>query len=185
MTREQWLSDGIDLLRPWFASHGYDVPDTVRVSVGWARGSRKAIGQCWKRSSAKDGVSQVFISPALATGIAALDTLAHELVHAAIDPHSGHAGKFVTAMHALGLTGKPTQAGAGPALMPLLLDVAAKLGDYPHAALDPNDGIKKQSTRLLKVECLACSYIARVTQKWLDTGSPLCPCNSEPMTEGV
>lgn len=183
-TREQWLSDGVDLLRPWFSSHGYDVPDKLRVSVGWPRGSRKAIGQCWHAVAAKDNVPQVFISPALGTGLAALDTLAHELVHAAIDPHSGHAGKFVTASKAVGLTnGKPTCAGAGPALLELLKDVAGKLGEYPHAALNPNDGAKKQSTRLLKVECDSCGYTARVTRKWLDTGEPLCPCNSEPMRE--
>jgi hypothetical protein len=33
----------------------------------------------------------------------------------------------------------------------------------------------KQTTRLLKVECGDCGYTARVTQKWLDIGSPHCP----------
>jgi hypothetical protein len=40
-------------------------------------------------------------------------------------------------------------------------------------------------SRLKKVSCGDCGYIARVTGKWIEkSGPPLCPCNSEPMTEG-
>jgi hypothetical protein len=40
-------------------------------------------------------------------------------------------------------------------------------------------------SRLKKVSCGDCGYIARVTKTWLEKfGPPLCPCNSEPMTEG-
>ncbi|HCF6730452.1 TPA: hypothetical protein NII60_000284 [Pseudomonas aeruginosa] len=43
---------------------------------------------------------------------------------------------------------------------------------------------KKQSTRLKKVECSECGYVARVTQKWLDkSGPPHCPEHGE-MTVG-
>ena len=183
-TREAWLNAGVDALRAHFEHNGYPVPTVVRVSVGWPRAARKAIGQCWKRSAAKDGVSQLFISPALGSGIDALDTLAHELVHAAIDPFSGHNGKFITASRAVGLTnGKPTCAGAGLELRAQLEKIAAQLGEYPHAALLPIDEVK-QTTRLLKVACRDCGYTARVTRKWLDdSGAPLCPCNSKPMRE--
>jgi len=181
-TREQWLEAGVAALRPHFDTSGYAVPEHVRVSVGWPRASRKAIGQCWKRSAAVDGVSQIFISPVTSAGVEALDTLAHELVHAAIDPHSGHGGAFIKARNATGLTeGKPTCAGAGPELKALLTTIAAKLGEYPHAALNPNVE-KKQSTRLLKVKCSDCGYLCRVTSKWLETaGAPICPSCREPM----
>lgn len=34
----------------------------------------------------------------------------------------------------------------------------------------------KEASRLLKVCCASCGYIARTTRKWLDTlGAPLCP----------
>lgn len=183
-TREAWLTAGVDALRAHFDAAGFPVPLAVRVSVGWPRAARKAVGQCWKQSAAKDGVSQIFISPVTADGVAALDTLAHELVHAAIDPFSGHGGKFAKAAKAVGLTkGKPTSAGAGDDLLKTLQRIAKGLGEYPHAALTPHD-VVKQSTRLLKVACRECGYIARVTQKWLDeAGAPLCPCNSEPMRE--
>lgn len=183
-TREQWLIAGIDALREHFKDVGYVVPKKVRVSVGFPRGARKAIGQCWKQASAADGASHIFISPTLSTAFDVLDTLAHELVHAAIDPVTGHGAEFAKACKAVGLTqGKPTSAGAGPELGKLLKSIATKLGKYPHAALNPRD-VVKQTTRLLKVECGDCGYVVRVTRKWLDdAGAPLCPCNREPMEE--
>jgi len=185
VTREAWLASGVDALRAHFDTVGFPVPTVVRVSVGFPRGKRKAVGQCWKQSAAKDGVSQIFITPIEADAVEVLDTLAHELVHAAIDPHSGHNGKFITACKAIGLTkGKPTSAGAGDELRAVLVKIASKLGDYPHAALSPRDNEKPQTTRLLKVSCCECGYTARVTRKWLDeSGAPLCPCNSEAMRE--
>lgn len=181
-TREAWLNAGVDALRSHFADVGFPVPTVVRVSVGFPRAKRKAVGQCWKRSAAKDGVSQIFITPSEADAVEVLDTLAHELVHAAIDPFSGHNGKFVKACKAVGLTsGKPTSAAAGDELRSELVKMASSLGEYPHAALSPSDG-PKQTTRLLKVSCRECGYVARVTAKWLDdAGAPLCPCNSTPM----
>ncbi len=42
---------------------------------------------------------------------------------------------------------------------------------------------KGSGSRLRKVQCAACGYVARVTGKWLDSaGPPLCPCNQKPMT---
>lgn len=183
-TREAWLNAGVDALRTHFADVGFPVPTVVRVSVGFPRAARKAVGQCWKRSAAKDGVSQIFITPSEADAVEVLDTLAHELVHAAIDPVSGHGSKFVKACKAVGVTkGKPTMAGAGDELRAVLVLIAKTLGEYPHAALSPSD-TPKQTTRLLKVACRDCGYTARVTRKWLDeAGAPLCPCNSRPMKE--
>jgi len=176
MTREEWLENGVAELRPVFESAGYPLPQSVRVSVGWPRSKRKAIGQYWEKRAATDEVSQIFISPVLATGVEALDTLSHELVHAAIDPVGGHGAKFARAMRAVGLEGKPTHAGAGPALRTVLEAIAARLGAYPHAQLNPNAALPKQTTRLLKVVCEQCEYTARVTAKWLtEYGPPLCP----------
>ena len=43
---------------------------------------------------------------------------------------------------------------------------------------------KGSGSRSLKVSCRFCGYVARVSKKWLlHSGAPLCPCNSEPMTE--
>ena len=183
-TREAWLNAGVDALRSHFEAAGFPVPTVVRVSVGFPRGARKAVGQCWKQSAAKDKVSQVFVSPVQANGVDVLDTIAHELVHASLDCEGKHGAPFVKACKAVGLTsGKPTSAVAGPELRATLEAIVAKLGEYPHAALSPSD-TPKQTTRLLKVACRECGYTARVTRKWLDdSGAPLCPCNSKPMRE--
>lgn len=182
MTREQWLAAGIDAMRGHFQEQGYPIPEQVRVSVGFPRATRKAIGQCWKGSCAKDGVNQLFISPTHETGVASLDTLAHELVHAALDCKGGHGKRFQKACVAIGLTaGSPKAAGAGKELLARLNVIAKTLGEYPHSPLVPIDG-KKQTTRLLKVECADCGYVARVTAKWIEKlGAPLCPCNQEAM----
>ena len=74
---------------------------------------------------------------------------------------------------------------AGDELQAELKRIIETLGEYPHARLDPAlSGRKKQTTRLVKVQCLDCGYAARVTRQWLDkVGTPICPCNTEPMNE--
>ena len=185
MNREEWLIRAVEKMGPYFMERGYPL-STVRVSVGWPHRARKlTIGQCFVKRCASDEVSQIFISPVLADPIQALETLVHELLHAAMDCEGGHGAGFVKGMRALGLSGKPTATIAGPELREWLKALNAELGDYPHAALNPTIQTKKQTTRLLKVECGDCGYTARVTAKWLDSvGAPICPCNHEHMNEG-
>ena len=41
---------------------------------------------------------------------------------------------------------------------------------------------KGSGSRLKRVACGSCGYVARVSTKWLDhAGAPLCPCNQQPM----
>lgn len=189
-TREDWLLRAVELCRPLLAEHGAVVPDAVRVSVGWPRGSRKAIGQCWVPDVSADGTAELFISPELAAPERVLDVLAHELIHAAIGCEHGHKKPFTRVARAIGLDGKPTATVAGAAFsawaaMPLLT-----LGAYPHAAMSPStggtgSGPAKQGTRMLKLLCDAgCGYNVRTTAKWLMCGVPACACgegNLEPV----
>ncbi len=59
--------------------------------------------------------------------------------------------------------------------------IIEKLGEFPAGAL--NIATKqKQPTRLIKCECEACGYIARVTEKWINSvGTPVCPQDMEAM----
>ncbi|RLK22675.1 SprT-like family protein [Micromonospora sp. M71_S20] len=186
-TREEWLTEAVEALKPLFEGVGATVP-TVRVSVGWPGGKGKknsVIGQCWASWTAADKVSQVFISPVLDDAGQVLATLAHEVVHAVDDCKSGHKGDFAKIAKGIGLTGKMTATVAGDDLKVTLGEIAAFLGPYPHAKLSITDGgagEKPQKNRQLKVECAACGYTARTTRKWLDeVGAPLCPCNREEM----
>ncbi|MFG3715839.1 hypothetical protein [Micromonospora sp. NPDC047730] len=190
-TREAWLVGAVNALRPLFAEHTVTLP-TVRVSVGWPgvssrKGLTKVIGQCWASFTTADKTPQVFISPALADAGQVLETLVHELIHAWDDCKSGHKGDFAKLAKRVGLTGKMTATVAGDDLKAKLAEIAAQLGEYPHAKLSAGvrdgQGEKKQTTRMLKVECPDSGYTARTTRKWLDeVGAPICPCHKREMS---
>lgn len=180
MTREEWLMRAVERIGKLFVERDLPALPAVRVSVGWpgGRAKRAAIGQCWSTASARDGVSQIFISPVLEDAPTVLATLVHELVHAVDDCQSGHRGEFARLAKRAGLTGKMTATVAGDALAVELAGIGALLGEYPHAALTSTavTGTPKQTTRYLKCECPECGYTVRVTQKWLDVGMPACAC---------
>jgi hypothetical protein len=167
--REAWLQAGVALLASEvFGPLNYTVP-AVNVSCSWPGGgsARKRIGECWPTRLSAAKINEVFISPVIADGVAALDILAHELVHAVDDCKSGHKAAFVKIARAIGLDGKPTATFAGPALKAKLAAMVEKLGAYPHAALNLS-GRKKQTTRNIKVVCTVCEFTYRTSQKWLD-----------------
>lgn len=134
--REVWLNRATRALRPYFARAGYPIPAKLAVSVGFPH-DKRAIGQCWYPQGSESGeTTHIFIGPDHKTGADALDTLAHELVHAALGPGFGHGSKFRTACKRLGITkGKPTEAAAGPELRAMLERLAVHLGDFPHDPL--------------------------------------------------
>jgi hypothetical protein len=185
-TREKWLLEATQQLRPLFREQGANIPD-IYVSVGWPKGSRganHAIGQCWPKSA--DGTPAVFISPELPNAAHVLHVLVHELVHATVGCDAGHRGPFRKLALAVGLEGKMTSTHAGPDLAQRLHALGDTLGEYPHSALAPN-AIKKQTTRMVKLECMAwdaddtgeggCGMVIRTTRKWLETiGEPHCAC---------
>ena len=183
-TREEWLVAAVKHLSEHFRDTvGQDLP-SVRVSVGWPGGRRKGkgtvAGQCWASKAAADGVSQVFISPTLGDAATVLHILVHELVHALDDCASGHRGNFVRWGKAVGLVAPWTATTPGDPLREHLAAIADALGDYPHAALNPGlSGVKKQGTRMLKVECPCCGYTCRTTAKWIEAGLPSCPFGTE------
>jgi hypothetical protein len=185
MTREQWLLEMPHHLAPDFAAIGAPLAvELVRVSVGFpSRRSLSArnrvVGQCWAAAASTDGRHEIFVSPLVGDGLEAAAILAHELVHSAVGVAAGHKGPFRKAALALGLEGKMTATVAGPRLAQRLNALIARVGDYPHAAMNPKlSGMKKDGTRLLKAECPACGYVVRVTRKWADVGLPTCPCGA-------
>lgn len=176
MTREQWLIDASNALRPLFQLAGAPLPTELpQLSISLpSRGalSGKTVGQCFWQAAPM----HVFISPLHKTPFEVIDTLAHELVHV-VTPGAKHGGKFVKVCKALGLTsGKPTSAAAGPELTPKLEKIITELGALPHVALDPKITERKpQTTRMLKAWCEECQYTVRVSAKWLDVARPTCP----------
>lgn len=183
INREEWLQRAVkELRRKVFAPAGIEVPD-LAVSCGFPGGgsARKRIGECWATKASDGKLAQVFISPVLDAPVHVLATLAHELIHVCDDCENGHKAPFVRMMKLVGLAGKPTSTHAGEELVDTLKDIADKLGPYPHSAINLSDAnAKKQTTRMLKVQCPNDEYTVRTTRKWLDEmGTPSCPCGEK------
>lgn len=174
--REAWLQQAVQELRLLFKQRDVTVPKKIRVSVGFPYMSRTATGECWGRGASADKTHEVFISPVKAKAVEVLSTLSHELVHTVAGHKAGHKKPFVDCAKKVGLTkGSPKSAEAGPELKQELHRIAVKLGKFPHAPLTPVTKVK-QTTRLVKVMCPNCDYVARVTHIHLDEkGAPICP----------
>jgi hypothetical protein len=183
LNREDWLTKAVipltDLINE---STDLTLNRDVRVSCGWPGGKsvNKIIGQCWPTHLGK-GTAQLFISPLLVKPVQVLETLLHELIHAADDCEHGHRGPFVKACKAVGLEGKPTATVAGKELRARLAIIAEDLGAYPHNGINPKDKVKTQSTRMIKLECPECEYVLRTTRKWIEVALPVCENGHDPI----
>lgn len=184
-TREAWMQRAVELFRPMFTKVGGKLPARVHVSIGFPSNralsvKKQTIGQCWAPEASSDKTTHLFISPVHAGPVDVLDTLCHELVHAAVGLKEKHRGMFKRVAIELGLQGKMTATHAGPALKEQLTDMAKVLGMFPHAGLNPaKRPVPPQTTRMLKIACPDCGYICRTTQKWIEEGGlPTCSCGT-------
>jgi hypothetical protein len=185
-TREEWLHAFTDAARPMFKELGYELPKTLRLSVGFtSKGARsKRIGECWSNESSEDGVCEIFITPLLGDAARIADILTHELIHATVGVAAGHKKPFVDCMKAVGLAGKPTATVAGDGWWKWAQPILDDLGDLPHAKLaQPGGGASKQTTRMLKCECGSCGFTFRTTAKWLEAADGMVRC-PDPFCEG-
>jgi hypothetical protein len=190
--RETWLAGAAVLLQSdVFPAAGIDASSwearKYRVSCGFPigyRGSRSGkvvLGQAFDPSISADGTFEVFINPILDKPVDVLNVLVHELIHVAAGIQCGHRGEFARIARAVGLEGALTATVPGADLRGKLEVIAATLGQYPHAKIDPN-ARRKQSTRLLKLSCTECGWVARVSAlqgNRLSPSSP-CPCCTAP-----
>lgn len=189
-TRESWLNAAADVIRKNFADEfgqhfqtaGAMHLDNLLVSAGFPSkmGLTNRIGECWRAEASGDKTQHhIFINPRLEDPIEVVATLAHEMVHAADNGENGHKGPFTKMVRAMGLEGKPTATFAGEDFKAFVEKVLVEVGEYPHVKLVSVAAPKKQTTRMLKVEAKCCGYTVRTTQKWLEIGSPMCPCGNE------
>lgn len=187
-TREEWLLAATSLMRPLFEKQGYTVPE-VRVACGWpSRGGKsgKVLGEAWCKTAASDKIPQIFITPRLDKTCGPQDVMSvliHELCHATVGNENKHNKVFGKCARAVGLEGKLTATTACADLMQTFTKFMERLGEFPHARLNPMKApTKKQSTRLIKCECPATGYNCRVTRKWLEEfGAPLSPKTGKAM----
>jgi hypothetical protein len=174
--RETWLAAAAVLLQhEVFPAAGIDASAwenrRYRVGCGFPigyRGSKNAartgivLGQAFDPAVSADGTYEVFINPLIDNPEAVIGVLAHELVHVWVGIQCGHRGDFVRVAREIGLVGPAPCTVPGEALSATIREIAATLGAYPHASIDPSLR-KKQGTRLLKLECEECGWVARVS----------------------
>lgn len=182
-TREAWLDNAVHVLREGvFKRSHYKVPKKIYVSTSFAYGKKNAVGQYWPGKTSDDKKGHITICPRQ-DAYDAIDTLVHELCHACT-PGKGHGPDFRRCAIAVGLVGPMRTAGAGIHLEKELREILKNtLGAYPHSKLNINmKPVKPQTTRMIKMQCAECGYIARTTMKNIDESGPLiCPCNKERM----
>lgn len=186
-TREGWLSDALNLIRPRISGAGFTLPLTVKVTCGFpvgSRGGKKILGQCIAPAASAAGFTEMCVSPTISDPLTALGILVHEAGHACVGVEAGHGAPFKAFCAAVGLTGKATEAMPGESLAAWLRDeILPMLGNYPHAAVDPNNR-KKQGTRMIKLVCPETGYTVRTTKKWLAMGVPTSPAGCEMVVAG-
>ncbi len=177
-TREEWLVFVANELRPYYKAKGAEIPKSVRFAIGFTSTGYRSnrIGECWASKASGDRAIEILIKPTEHSPVRVAGILAHELIHAADDCKNGHKAPFKRMALALGFEGKMTQALPGAAMnKDVIAPILQRAGKLPHAALSAFKVAKKAGTRLLKAECETCSYVVRVTAKWLDeAGAPHC-----------
>lgn len=189
-SREAWLRAATDGLRPYFANFGLAIPAAIRFSIAFTSQGKKAkvAGEVWPASATEDGHCELIVRADFADPLDVLGILVHQLTHAALPPEAKHGKLFRDAALRIGLGGQMRNALPGAALRERLNELAETLGPLPHARLNFDrvtlsgiavaDRPRKQTTRMLKAECLArgCGYTVRVAARWLsDMGAPHCP----------
>jgi hypothetical protein len=172
INQQTWAERAYHLIRKEIVS---DAPREVIVTYGFPKGKRgsKHLGQCWNHP-VENQQAIIFIHPSQwTTPLEVLDTLTHEVCHAAT-PGAGHRGAFKQLALSIGLRGPMTAASAGPELLLRLDTLAKKLGEFPAAGFDPPT--KKQESRLRLWVC-RCPIKVRVAS---DDFRALClKCESE------
>jgi len=182
-TREEWLLNAARLIVPIIEGRAGVKFPPYRVSCsfpdkGGTKAKGRVVGQCWSASASADGHAEILISPVDADAGEVIETLAHELIHAAL-PKAGHGKPFSQAAKAIGFTKPWTSTPTTPEFWEWAKPIMESLPPYPHAKLNAVRAVaapKPQKNRQIKCECGQCGYVARTSRKWLElSGPPICP----------
>lgn len=183
--RQEWVEKALVRLRAHFKDCGYAVPENIRITIGWPKGGRKRIGECFFTENSSDQHFEIFISPVLGKGSEhanqyVMEVMAHEICHTIAGYEAAHKKPFKIIATAIGLEGKMTSTVPGTVMLKVIADFEASNGPYPAGALSRSMQ-KKKATYLVKCACPECDYIVYTTEKHLKKGDPICPVDGEGM----
>lgn len=132
--QENWLAEAVPRLKELIEAHseGIEVPNP-RVIVDIAEDAyhnpeRPVIGVC--RMLSPTPVIAIHVA-SHAEPLSILATLAHEMVHAALDPEEEHGERFAQLAEAIGLEGRPEATVPGPDFEAHVRDLIDTLGEFP------------------------------------------------------
>jgi len=187
--REQWFNAALPLLQDKvFGPNNLVIPDNVRIGVGTlssrsAAAKNAKLGVCFPSERSASNMIEIFLSPELEESSRVLDVICHELIHAIDGNENGHKGPFRTMAKAIGLEGKMTATVAGERLNATLSEIVTVIGNYPHEKLDTT-AVKKQTTRMLKVECDDCGWNFRTNKSQIAamTSTTCLSCGEDSLT---
>ncbi len=179
MNREQWLNQLATVAIPAISrSTPYPAEElSVKLSCGFPsqKGKRKPVSaQLIPPTASEDFNAEIFVTPELAEKRKVAKAVLPLLV-AVVTGDFKQRQNYRQAIQALGLNAEelPTWAKS----------IVDDLPAYPHAEVRL-ENIKKQTTRLIKVECVRDAYIARVSRTTLYVhGAPICPACNQSLTE--
>lgn len=169
-------------------------PKNLVVTIQ-TKGRKNALGWFWAnrwKNQQKGVIHEINLSAETLRDCNPGEVIIHELAHAENQTlgikdctNQVHNKKFKVMAERLGLVVKPRDKRYGFGFTDLgepakafLADVKYNPSVFAFNRLLPGS-TAKAGTRLLKVECPDCGYVARVTQKWIDTGLPTCPCGKK------
>tara|TARA_R110000868_G_scaffold159274_2_gene387979 strand:- start:1739 stop:2386 length:648 start_codon:yes stop_codon:yes gene_type:complete len=201
MNRETWLNAMIDKAVPLFDNAGFKISDIrskLKVSCSFIQGSRgnklkDAIGVHYNPTISAEGFHEMMIQPSLSDSVQVVGVLIHEMVHS-IQTHlyhdengflsvKAHGKEFRKMALAVGLQGKMTATTESPELKIQIEKWVAEIGKYPHAKMTLNDSRAKQTTRMNKLICMNCGFIARASTGAVNTYGLPEHCNQEMMID--
>lgn len=181
--RDAWLRQVADVIGGWLDDLGFPVPST-EIRTGFAsKGSRgRTISESWLEGDTSTFV--IFIRPDRDDPIDVAGAIAFQLCQIATQPKDTHGHLFRHVAISIGLKGRRAEMPPGTLFREMIKPSLKSIGPLPQAemSLPEKIGSKTQTSRLLKVSCPTCGYVARVSRKWLnDMGPPHCPKHG-PMT---
>lgn len=164
-------------MKSWFVDLGFPLP-SFEIRTGFPSvGKRNPnITDAWSQDNGQSYV--IFVRPDRAEAIEVAAAIAFQMCRIAVGDRDSHGYLFRHLAISIGLRGTKNESAPGKLFSEMIKPTISELGPLPVQEISSTDKSKKtvQSTRLLKVLCKDCGYVARVSRKWLDeVGEPHCP----------
>lgn len=175
--REDWLREVASAMKGWFDDLGFPLPD-FDVRTGFPSVGRRSpnITDSWTQDNGATYVIMVRPDRSEANEVTA--ALAFQMCRIAVGERDQHGYLFRHLAISLGLKGTRSESPPGALFKEITKSILEKAGPLPSPELLQIDKDKApgQTSRMIKVSCSECGYVARVSRKWLsDVGPPHCP----------